>query len=91
MISGDFFGSEECSFFLFPVFADGEGEPVYTTGTHQCSYFSHGSFSVDLRYLRGNFLLVTATRGDLAVYMMLIIISFLSIVMFVTLVFSQNQ
>uniref|UniRef100_UPI0037E7B6C8 leptin receptor n=1 Tax=Semicossyphus pulcher TaxID=241346 RepID=UPI0037E7B6C8 len=62
-LRGDFFGSEECGFYLYPVFADGEAEPVYTT----------------------------ATRGDPAAYMMLMIISFLSIVLFVTLVLSQNQ
>lgn len=43
MISDDFFGSEECGFYLYPVFADGEGEPVYTTGMHQ---FSGCCFSV---------------------------------------------
>uniref|UniRef100_A0A671VQN1 Fibronectin type-III domain-containing protein n=1 Tax=Sparus aurata TaxID=8175 RepID=A0A671VQN1_SPAAU len=62
-LRGDFFGSEESGFYLYPVFADGEGEPVYAT----------------------------ATRGDPAAYMMLMIISFLSIVLFVTLVLSQNQ
>ncbi|XP_076583053.1 leptin receptor [Chaetodon auriga] len=62
-LRGDFFGSEECGFYLYPVFADGEGEPMYTT----------------------------ATKGDPAAYMMLMIISFLSIVLFVTLVLSQNQ
>ncbi|XP_070764514.1 leptin receptor [Enoplosus armatus] len=62
-LRGDFFGSEECGFYLYPVFADGEGEPVYAK----------------------------ATRGDPAAYMMLMIISFLSIVLFVTLVLSQNQ
>uniref|UniRef100_A0A671VP30 Fibronectin type-III domain-containing protein n=1 Tax=Sparus aurata TaxID=8175 RepID=A0A671VP30_SPAAU len=59
-LRGDFFGSEESGFYLYPVFADGEGEPVYAT-------------------------------GDPAAYMMLMIISFLSIVLFVTLVLSQNQ
>ncbi|KAE8293952.1 Leptin receptor [Larimichthys crocea] len=62
-LTDDFFGSEECGFYLYPVFADGEGEPVYTT----------------------------ATRGDPAAYMMLMIISFLSIVLLVTLILSQNQ
>ncbi|XP_060890548.1 leptin receptor [Labrus mixtus] len=62
-LRGDFFDSEECGFYMYPVFADGEGEPVYTT----------------------------ATRGDPAAYMMLMIVSFLSIVLFVTLVLSQNQ
>lgn len=62
-LRGDFFGSEEYGFYLYPVFAEGEGEPVYTI----------------------------ATRGDPAAYMMLMIISFLSIVLFVTLVLSQNQ
>uniref|UniRef100_A0A672YTN7 Fibronectin type-III domain-containing protein n=1 Tax=Sphaeramia orbicularis TaxID=375764 RepID=A0A672YTN7_9TELE len=59
-IRGDFFASEEYDFYLYPVFADGEGEPVIA-------------------------------RGDPAAYMMLMIISFLSIVLLVTLVLSQNQ
>ncbi|XP_049443419.1 leptin receptor isoform X1 [Epinephelus fuscoguttatus] len=62
-LKGDFFGSEECGFYLYPVFADGEGEPVYAI----------------------------ASRGDPAAYMMLMIISFLSIVLFVTLILTQNQ
>ncbi|CAJ1061002.1 leptin receptor isoform X1 [Xyrichtys novacula] len=62
-LRGDFFDSKEC-FHLYPVFADGEGEPMYTTAT---------------------------TRGDPAAYMMLMIVSFLSIVLFVTLVLTQNQ
>ncbi|XP_040895895.1 leptin receptor isoform X2 [Toxotes jaculatrix] len=62
-LRGDFFGSEEYGFYLYPVFAEGEGEPAYTM----------------------------ATRGDPAAYMMLMIISFLSIVLFVTLILSQNQ
>ncbi|XP_042370661.1 leptin receptor isoform X2 [Plectropomus leopardus] len=62
-LKGDFFGSEECGFYLYPVFADGEGEPMYAT----------------------------ATRGDPAAYMLLMIISFLSIVLFVTLILTQNQ
>ncbi|XP_041646977.1 leptin receptor isoform X2 [Cheilinus undulatus] len=62
-LGGDFFDSEESAFYLYPVFADGEGEPVYAA----------------------------ASRGDPAAYMLLMIISFLSIVLFVTLVLSQNQ
>uniref|UniRef100_A0A3Q3LGC1 Leptin receptor n=2 Tax=Mastacembelus armatus TaxID=205130 RepID=A0A3Q3LGC1_9TELE len=62
-LRGDFFGSEEYGFYLYPVFAEGEGEPIYTI----------------------------ATRRDPAAYVMLMIISFLSIVLFVTLVLSQNQ
>ncbi|KAM4629312.1 leptin receptor [Polymixia lowei] len=62
-LRGDFFGSEEYVFTLYPVFADGEGEPVYTT----------------------------PTRGDPAAYMLLMIITFLSVVLFVTLLLSQNQ
>ncbi|XP_039985106.1 leptin receptor isoform X2 [Xiphias gladius] len=62
-LRGDFFGSEEYGFYLYPVFADGEGEATYTI----------------------------ATRGDPAAYMMLMIISFLSVILFVTLVLSQNQ
>uniref|UniRef100_A0A9J8CF09 Leptin receptor n=1 Tax=Cyprinus carpio carpio TaxID=630221 RepID=A0A9J8CF09_CYPCA len=59
--TGRFYGSEE--FTLYPVFVDGEGEPV--------------------RY--------TATRGDPAAYILLLIIAFLSVVLFVTLLISQNQ
>ncbi|KAG7230546.1 hypothetical protein INR49_025262 [Caranx melampygus] len=62
-LRGDLFGSEEFVFYLYPVFADGEGEPVRTI----------------------------AARGDPAAYVMLMIIAFLSIVLFVILVFSQNQ
>ncbi|KAG7326283.1 hypothetical protein KOW79_009684 [Hemibagrus wyckioides] len=56
-----FFGTEE--FKLFPVFVDGEGEPV------KC----------------------TAVRSDPAAYMLLMIIAFLFVVLFVTLIISQNQ
>ncbi|XP_034035456.1 leptin receptor [Thalassophryne amazonica] len=60
----DFFVSEEYNFILYPVFADGEGEPMYTT----------------------------ALRRDPATYMMLMmIISFLTIVLFITLVVFQSQ
>ncbi|XP_076026277.1 leptin receptor [Genypterus blacodes] len=62
-LRGDFFGSEDYGFSVFPVFADGEGEPVHTT----------------------------ATRGDPAAYVLLVIITFLSIVLIVTLILSQNQ
>ncbi|TDH08795.1 hypothetical protein EPR50_G00101470 [Perca flavescens] len=62
-LRGDFLDSEECGFYLYPVFADGEGEPMYAI----------------------------ATRGDPAAYMMLMVISFLFIVLFVTLILSQNQ
>ncbi|XP_056235000.1 leptin receptor isoform X1 [Seriola aureovittata] len=62
-LRGDFFGSEEYGFYLYPVFADGEGEPMHAM----------------------------AARGYPAAYMMLMIISFLSVVLFVTLVLSQNQ
>ncbi|KAK7888992.1 hypothetical protein WMY93_024552 [Mugilogobius chulae] len=62
-IRGDFFGSEEYDFYLYPVFADGEGQPVHTR----------------------------AVRRDPGAYMLLMIISFLSIVLLVTLVLSQNQ
>ncbi|KAK5869629.1 hypothetical protein PBY51_024331 [Eleginops maclovinus] len=60
---GNFLGSEDSGFQLYPVFADGEGEPMYAK----------------------------ATRADLAAYMMLMIISFLSFVLLVTLILSQNQ
>uniref|UniRef100_A0A673KXD8 Leptin receptor-like n=1 Tax=Sinocyclocheilus rhinocerous TaxID=307959 RepID=A0A673KXD8_9TELE len=59
--TGRFYGTEE--FTLYPVFVDGEGEPV--------------------RY--------AATRGDPAAYILLLIIAFLSVVLFVTLLMSQNQ
>ncbi|XP_034386267.1 leptin receptor isoform X1 [Cyclopterus lumpus] len=62
-LRGDFFGSEQSGFYLYPVFADVEGEPMYAI----------------------------ATRRDPAAYIMLMIISFLSIVLFVTLILSQNQ
>ncbi|KAF0041905.1 hypothetical protein F2P81_005437 [Scophthalmus maximus] len=62
-LRGDFFSSEDYGFYLHPVFAEGEGEPVFTI----------------------------ATRADPAAYMMLMIISFLAIVLFVTLLLSQNQ
>ncbi|XP_062854239.1 leptin receptor [Trichomycterus rosablanca] len=57
---GHFYGTEE--FKLYPVFVDGEGEPVRCT-----------------------------MRNDLAAYMLLMIIAFLSVVLFVTLIISQNQ
>ncbi|KAF3835362.1 hypothetical protein F7725_027920 [Dissostichus mawsoni] len=50
-LRGDFLGSEDSGFQLYPVFADGEGEPMYAK----------------------------ATREEPAAYMMLMIISFLSI------------
>ncbi|XP_072540345.1 leptin receptor isoform X2 [Salminus brasiliensis] len=56
-----FYGSEE--FRLYPVFVDGEGEPV------RC----------------------IAARSGPAAYMLLMIIAFLSVVLFVTLIISQNQ
>ncbi|XP_074491005.1 leptin receptor [Sebastes fasciatus] len=62
-LRGDFLGSDESGFYVYPVFADGEGELMYAI----------------------------ASRGDPAAYMMLMIISFLSIVLFVTLILSQNQ
>ncbi|KAM9530429.1 leptin receptor-like isoform 2-T5 [Salvelinus alpinus] len=65
-LHGDFYGSEEYVFILYPVFADGEGEPVYT------------------KAFRG------ADAGP-AAYMLMMIIAFLSIVLFVTLVISQNH
>uniref|UniRef100_A0A4W5PUX2 Leptin receptor n=1 Tax=Hucho hucho TaxID=62062 RepID=A0A4W5PUX2_9TELE len=65
-LHGDFYGSEEYVFILYPVFVDGEGEPVYT------------------KAFRG------ADAGP-AAYMLLMIITFLSIVLFVTLVISQNH
>ncbi|XP_047443679.1 leptin receptor [Mugil cephalus] len=62
-LRGEFFGSEDYGFHLYPIFAEGEGEPVYTL----------------------------ATRGDPAAYMMPMIFSFLTIILFITLVLSQNQ
>ncbi|XP_037553856.1 leptin receptor [Nematolebias whitei] len=63
LLRGDFFSSEEYGFYLYPVFADGEGEPMFTL----------------------------ATRGEHAAYMLVMFISFLCIVVFITLVLSQNQ
>ncbi|XP_056271204.1 leptin receptor [Pseudoliparis swirei] len=62
-LRGDFFGSEQSGFSLYPVFADGEAEPMYAT----------------------------ATRRDPAASLMLLAISFLFLVLFVTLILSQNQ
>ncbi|KAI4891910.1 hypothetical protein NFI96_029995 [Prochilodus magdalenae] len=56
-----FYGTED--FRLYPVFVDGEGQPV------RC----------------------IAARSDPAAYMLLMIIAFLSVVLFVTLIISQNQ
>lgn len=91
-MSGDFFGSEDCGFFLYPVFADGEGLPEYATGRRQLSgnLFSEVSL-LSLTPVCLSVLPVTATRGDPAIYMLLIIISFLSIVLLVSLILSQNQ
>lgn len=106
MISGDFFGSEEYGFYLYPVFAEGEGETVYTIGMHWFSGCCNSILNIKacariaqcqrlhctiIQRSDVHFPPVTATRGDPAAYMMLIIISFLSIVLFVTLVLSQNQ
>ncbi|KAI1892122.1 hypothetical protein AGOR_G00150710 [Albula goreensis] len=62
-----FFASEEYQFILYPVFENGEGEPIYAKED------------------RGR------PRGDHAVYMLLMIITFLAVVLFVTLAISQNQ
>lgn len=62
-LRGDFYDSEEYAFTLYPVLADGEGEPAHTI----------------------------ATRTDPASYLLLMIITFLSIVLFVTLALSQNH
>ncbi|XP_077390243.1 leptin receptor [Festucalex cinctus] len=62
-LKGDFSASGEYSFYLYPVFAEGEGEAACTI----------------------------VTRGDPGPYMMLLIIVLLSIVLFITLVLSQNQ
>ncbi|CAB1323928.1 unnamed protein product, partial [Coregonus sp. 'balchen'] len=63
---GHFYDSDEYEFILYPVFADGEGEPVYT------------------KVFRGG-------EAGPAAYMLLMIIAFLAIVLFVTLVISQNH
>nr|XP_057929720.1 leptin receptor isoform X2 [Doryrhamphus excisus] len=62
-LKGDFYSTKDYGFYLYPVFADGEGEPAFTI----------------------------ATRGDPATYMTLLIIVVLSIILFFTLVLSQNQ
>ncbi|KAM9385085.1 leptin receptor isoform 2-T3 [Pholidichthys leucotaenia] len=67
---GKFFDSEEYTFYLYPVFAEWEGEPMLTLAT------------------RGD---PTATRGDPTAHMMLMILSLLFIILFVTLVLLQIQ
>ncbi|XP_061739696.1 leptin receptor [Nerophis ophidion] len=62
-LKGDFHSTVEYGFYLYPVFAGGEGEPAFTI----------------------------ATRGDPATYMTLLIIVLLCILLFFTLVLSQNQ
>ncbi|XP_075872070.1 leptin receptor [Nelusetta ayraudi] len=62
-LTGGFFASDDYNYYLYPVFADGEGEPVFAT----------------------------AKGGDAAVYQMLMIIFFLSVVLLVTLIISQHQ
>lgn len=106
VISGDFVGSEESGFYLYPVFADGEGEPVFTIGmpdmsdsflavvsvsyvTFKCFRITSCQYFCVINCLLNVYF--TASRGDPAAYMMLMIISFLFIVLFVTLILSQNQ
>ncbi|KAL6108253.1 lepr [Pungitius sinensis] len=62
-VRGDFLGCEQSGFYLYPVFADREGVPMYAL----------------------------ATRRDPAAYTMLMIISFLSLVLIVTMIVSQKQ
>ncbi|KAJ8392567.1 hypothetical protein AAFF_G00074450 [Aldrovandia affinis] len=62
-----FFALEEYQFILYPIFENGEGEPIYA------------------KEERGR------ARGDHAAYVLLLIITFLSVVLFVTLAISQNQ
>nr|XP_040040837.1 leptin receptor isoform X2 [Gasterosteus aculeatus aculeatus] len=62
-LRGDFLGCEQCGFYLYPVFADREGVPMFAL----------------------------ATRRDPAAYIMLMMISFLSLVLVVTLIVSQKQ
>ncbi|XP_067087950.1 leptin receptor [Osmerus mordax] len=62
-LHGEFYGSEEYEFILYPIFVDREGEPMHTK----------------------------ATRGPPADYLLLIMITFLAIVLFVTLFMSQNH
>uniref|UniRef100_A0A8C6UAT0 Leptin receptor n=1 Tax=Neogobius melanostomus TaxID=47308 RepID=A0A8C6UAT0_9GOBI len=62
-IRGEFFSSENYDFSIYPVFADGEGQPVHTR----------------------------AVRREPGAYMLLMIICLLSIVLFVTLVLTQNR
>ena len=90
-LTGDFFGSEEYGFYLYPVFADGEGEPIYTIGETNIHMFFCSITFIPFSTFNLSSPPVPATRGDPAAYMMLMIISFLSIVLFVTLILSQNQ
>ncbi|XP_072293961.1 leptin receptor [Eucyclogobius newberryi] len=62
-VQGDFIGSEEYDFYLYPVFTDGEGQPAHTK----------------------------AVKREPGAHVLLIIITFLSVVLLVTLVLSQNQ
>ncbi|KAJ3598823.1 hypothetical protein NHX12_032787 [Muraenolepis orangiensis] len=62
-LRGDFSAAEMYGFTLYPVFADGEGEPAYSM----------------------------ATRRDPAAYPLLVIFTLLLVMLFVTLVLSQNQ
>ncbi|MBN3316127.1 LEPR protein, partial [Atractosteus spatula] len=60
-----FFLSEEYQFILYPIFLEGEGEPI----------------SKDKR----------KPKGEQAAYILLLLIAFLSVVLFVTLAVSQHQ
>ncbi|XP_018609811.1 leptin receptor isoform X2 [Scleropages formosus] len=66
-LHGAFFASEEYQFILFPIYANGEGEPVSSKDD------------------RGH------PGGEQAAYTLLMIIAFLSVVLFVTLTVSQHQ
>nr|XP_015210950.1 PREDICTED: leptin receptor [Lepisosteus oculatus] len=62
-----FFLSEEYLFILYPIFLEGEGEPIYSREDKR------------------------KPKGEQAAYILLLLIAFLSVVLFVTLAVSQHQ
>lgn len=81
---------------MYPVFADGEGEPVVTIGI-----FFVSTYGIECNQMPAwklyclvtdvNFHFITVKTGNPPAYMMLMFISLICIAVFVTLVLSQNQ